>query len=88
MQAILTKYLSPTDTKGSRVKATCGAGSVTVSWDYGLSIENNHAAAAKELIRQLGWTDEAGYKGDWTGGCLPSGDYAFCLTNCAVQFKV
>ena len=63
-QAIITKYFGPTNTRGSRVKATCEAGSITVAWDYALGIEDNHKAAARALISRLGW------EGNWVMGSL------------------
>ncbi len=54
-QAIVTKFLSPTDTKGSRVKATCDAGSVVVSWSHSLNQSENHFAAMMKLCEKLGW---------------------------------
>lgn len=74
MQAIITKYLGPTDTRGGRVKAKCDAGSVTVSWDHALDIELNHRAAALALITKLGWLDMAEVYGLATGS-IPSGEY-------------
>lgn len=53
MQAIQTKFLGPTNTKGSRVKATCWLTSVTVSWDHSLNVEENHHAAIEALICKL-----------------------------------
>ena len=32
-QAIVTKYLGPTKSRGSRVKATASAGSITLAWN-------------------------------------------------------
>lgn len=55
MQAITTKFVKPTDTKGSRIKATAEAGSVTIGWDHALDSEGNHIAAAKALCVKLGW---------------------------------
>ena len=55
-QAIETRYLGPTNTKGSRIKATAAAGSVTVPYDYALSTEEAHAIAAYTLVTKLGWT--------------------------------
>ena len=70
-QAIQTKFLGPTNTRPARVKAWAVAGSVTVSWDYALGIDENHRAAAAALARRYGWGD------DWTGGNLPGPGYAF-----------
>lgn len=66
MQAITTKFIPCTNTKGSRVKAAAQAGSVTLSWDHG--IDNNHKAAAMALVKKYGWDH-----GEWIEGHLPDG---------------
>ena len=66
-QAIVTKFFGPTNHHGSRVKATCQVGSVTIAWDHALDSEANHKAAARELARKLGWS------GTWYGGGNPDG---------------
>ena len=71
MQAIVTKYIGPTNSRGSRVKATCQAGSITVGWDDGLDQDDNHDAAAVALARKLGWTGPS--YGKMARGALPSG---------------
>ena len=55
-QAIETKYLGPTNTKGARIKASAWGGSVTIGYDYALDAQGNHKAAADALIAKLGWT--------------------------------
>lgn len=75
MQAILTKYLSATNSRGSRIKATCAAGSVTIDYPHELSGMACHAAAAKALVEKMGWGFS--HYGDLLGGQLPSGDYVF-----------
>lgn len=67
-QAITTKYLGPTTHRGSRIKASCFAGSATVGIDYALTAEDNHRAAVAALIEKLQW------KGDWIGGKSPNCD--------------
>jgi hypothetical protein len=67
MQAITTKYIGPTNFRGSRVKATCQARSVTIDWDDGLNSDDNHDAAAQALAHKLDWN------GKWFGGGLPGG---------------
>jgi hypothetical protein len=79
MQAIQTKYLSATNTKGSRIKATCAAGSVTIDYPHELSGMDCHAAAAKALVQKLKW-HPASY-GGLLGGQLANGDYAFVFNN-------
>jgi len=56
MQAIETKYLPATNTRGSRIKATSASGlSVTVPYPHELSGMECHWEAARALIAKLGW---------------------------------
>ena len=74
MQAIVTKYLGPTNSRGARVKATCQAGSKTIPWDDALDVDANHDKAALALARQLGWSMRF-YRGgapDGSGNCYVS----------------
>ena len=77
MQAITTKYFGPTDHRGSRVKAVCEAGSLTVAWDDALSSEENHALAATTLANALGWLNDASAL---NSGALPDGSYCHVIT--------
>lgn len=70
-QAILTRFLGPTDRRASRVKASAEAGSRTIAWDHRLGIEENHARAAEMLALKLGWS------GTWHGGGMPGSGYCF-----------
>ena len=56
MQAIRTRILGPTNTKGTRVKAqiTNGA-SVTLPFDSGLNSSDNHRNACHVLQTKLNW---------------------------------
>lgn len=74
-KAILTKYIGPTDFKGSRIKASCFGGSLTVRYASELSLDQNHALAAEKLLKKMGWDFET------VAGVLPSGEYCFVLTN-------
>lgn len=68
MQAIETYYIGPTDLRGSRIKAKCEAGSITLDWDDALGIEKNHDRAAKALCTKKGWSDPL-YRGSlWNRG--------------------
>jgi hypothetical protein len=73
MQAILTRYLSPTDRHGARIKATAWAGSETIAVDHSLDVEARHVAAALALRDKLGW------KQPFVTGCLADGNYAHVL---------
>ena len=53
MQAILTKFLPATNHLGERVKATCSRGSLTIGFDYNLSGDAIHIAAASALIERF-----------------------------------
>ena len=79
MQAIITKYLPVTNSRGSRIKATCAAGSVTIAYPHELSGMDCHAKAAKALVNKLQWND-ANY-GGLMGGQLPTGEYVFVFNN-------
>ena len=57
MVAIVTKYIGPTDYRGSRIKATAGNGqTITIGYDHELSIEKAHRKAAQALCDKMKWT--------------------------------
>jgi len=68
-QAIVTKFLGPTNYRGSRVKATAQAGSITLEWDHALNPDKNHLAAATALANRYDWLD-SGLR--MVGGALPA----------------
>lgn len=74
MVAILTKYIGPTNHRGSRVKAYTDQGrhstSVTISWDDALNPDQNHRMAALTLAEKMAWV------GQWVCGGTEKG-YAF-----------
>ena len=55
MQAIITKFVPATNTRGARIKASAWAGSITISYDY--SGDACHKAAAMALAAKFGWSD-------------------------------
>ena len=55
MKAILTKYLGPTNVRGSRVKASAEGVSVTIPYASELNAERAHDEAALALVRKMGW---------------------------------
>jgi hypothetical protein len=79
-QSIITKYLGPTNTQGSRIKAhtSYGRNSITLGYDYALNGKENHAAAAKTLATKLNWSgrwiEGGGDKGQGNIYVLDSGD--------------
>ena len=86
-QAIVTKYLSPTDVRGARIKAFCDGGSITIGYDHSLSSEDAHRKAAEALRERMKWTGELIQAG------LPKG-YVFVFTpvargySCAICGKM
>ena len=76
MIAIHTKYISPTNTRGSRIKAFTETGfTVTIPYDYSLNHEKVHFKAVKALVQK--------HKLDWdldgmTYGGVKNG-YVFCF---------
>jgi hypothetical protein len=76
MIAIETKYLAPTNSRGSKIKAfTCNGHSVSVSCSYELSHEKLHFEAVKALVKKynLDWNlDNMRYGGTKNG-------YVFCF---------
>ncbi len=75
MQYIKTKYLGPTNFRGSRVKASASwcPTTITISWaDADNSDDNHRAAAAKMLVQKLGW------HGCWVEGGGVDGNVYVC----------
>lgn len=55
MQAILTKYHGPTNTKPARITAYCAGGKVRVSYEHELTTDDAHRRAAMRLIEKMKW---------------------------------
>ena len=87
MQAILTKVIPATNTKPTRINASCGRGSKTVSADAAGPTEHAgsqslHAKVARILCNEFVMEDQGRYgshKNPWSApfvtGQLPNGDY-------------
>lgn len=77
MQAIKTKYVGPTNTRGARITASCDAGTVTLSRDSSLDSQGNHQKAAMALLNKIhsqsGHFD--GWKGTWVGATYNGDTY-------------
>lgn len=76
MYAIETYFISPTDTRGARIKARVMEGrtsdgaparSLTLPWDHALGTSDNHVAACEALATRLGWS------GEWIEGGAADG---------------
>lgn len=50
MQTITTAYAGPTNTKGSRVMVKSWLKNKAFAWDHALNSEDNHKAAAQQLV--------------------------------------
>lgn len=72
MQAIETRFFGPTETRGSRIRASCEGGSLYVPYDHALDREANHREACKRLCEKLCWDSDRFF-----GGWLASGQYAW-----------
>ena len=68
MQAIVTKYLGPTNTLGARIKVQAYGGSRTYSWDYAQGVDENHDNAALWFAEEMQWL----HKHRLVGGSLPN----------------
>lgn len=84
MQAITTKYLAPTNTRGSRIKVSSWLGSKTYSYDHASAVPHNTAFnqwledTNKELKAKHEWHKGFEQVGDC--GSLPDGTgYAFLI---------
>ena len=77
MKAITTKYIGPTNYRGSRIKAVAeGGNSITLSYDDALNSDQNHLAAAVALRDKMNWKDS----GKLLGGGTEKG-YVFVFSN-------
>jgi hypothetical protein len=82
MIAIETKYIGPSNTRGSRIKAFTHSGfSVTIPYPHEYSYELCHFQAVKALVKKhnLDWNlDEMRYGGTEKG-------YVFCFNHSIVE---
>lgn len=69
-RAIHTKYIGPSNTRGSRIKAFDEAGnSVTIGYDDDVKRDEPYAEACRKLCEKMGWTGRlvgGGTKGGYT----------------------
>jgi hypothetical protein len=56
MKAITTRYIGPSNTRGSRITATAEGGNrVVISYDPALNSDGAHMKAAITLCEKMGW---------------------------------
>lgn len=75
MKAIWTKYIGPSNVRGSRVRAVAERRlgpnmpeiGITIGWDDAKNSDENHDAAALALCAKMGWP------GDLMRGARPDG---------------
>jgi hypothetical protein len=84
MQSIQTKYLPATDSNGSRIKAKCARGSITIPFPHELTGDETHRAAVHALVNRFLKEDEAKgtpretsfWNRSFVSGSLPDGSMA------------
>lgn len=59
-QAIVTRYICPTNTKPSRIRATCDRARITISMPMEASGADAHAVAVRALLDKFQREDGAG----------------------------
>lgn len=85
MQAIHTKYIGPSNTRGARVKAYTSDGrSVTIGYDHALNTEQAHFKAAQAFADK-----HLQYAPDTTrmayGGSADGKGYCFCFLQSVIE---
>ena len=77
-RAITIKYLGPTNSRGTRVKASAGGtqGNVTLPFRYDLSMAENVVTVVDELLRRYEWDDNL-----YVLGALADGTYVAVLSD-------
>jgi hypothetical protein len=81
MKYFTTKYLSATEFKGSRIKATCDKFNITIPYNDNLENEFIHFQAVKALVKK--------YNLDWDISKMIHGSndygYVFCFPNSIIE---
>jgi hypothetical protein len=95
MKAIRTRYVGPTNTRGSRIIASDGdKNSISTSYPHGLNSDEGHELAAYLLMQKMGWGNHlvgGGFQHDMYWTMIPidtRGDkpaYAYFLTQPKIQ---
>ena len=81
MQAIETRVIPATTHKPTRIKATCWAGSVTISYQCE-GMDKAHKEACLALLTKLEWLEY----GKWTGGTIKNGNMVWVCSYATNEF--
>lgn len=88
MYAIETKYMGPTNTRGSRILAKGNDKRVTVSYPYDKSGEDVHRVALAAFLESCEYlTDEEKNANNWIGGSTSTGYVFVYVGNRFCQWK-
>lgn len=89
MQAIHSKYIPATNSRGSRIKASCERGSLTIPYPHELSGDEVHREAVRQLLERFIREDSEGdnpcppernpWNRQFVTGSLPDGTVAHVL---------
>lgn len=74
---IITKYLGPTDHKGSRIKATGSQGSVTISRNFAVNVDVDYDRAVKAYCDKFDITHR-----EFIRGCHDGCNFTYVPTHC------
>lgn len=91
LQAIRTRYVGASNTKGTRIQVKAEAGKRYVDYNYGLNDETNHTEAARQFAEEMGWAGEyvAGFfDGDYIWVSVALRDVCARITDGAPHFTV
>lgn len=85
-QAIVTKYVGPTNDKGSHIRLRSGGGlGMSVPWNYDLDVEGNHQAAVNIFADKYNWRNPGdGKRYEYEGGGIP-GPWAYAFVQIEVK---
>ena len=78
MEAIKTRFLGPTNTKGARIKASWSKGTLTIPYPYESDRHHGHQQAAR-LLFSRDFSRDFGDNIVFATGHLPCGDYVHVM---------
>jgi hypothetical protein len=81
MQAIRTRKVPATNTRGARMQAKCEARTLYLPYDHALNFDGNHRAACEVLMLAMGWIPECGAHFENRVGGVFGHDYYWVALN-------